>query len=131
GRVHLAKDHQLNTELAIKQISKTHLQKDDYFKEAQLIYLSEHQYITPIKYACETDDHIYLAMPFYSKGSLARILEKRFLTVREIISYSIQILSAIHNIHSRHLLHFDIKPDNILISDASEAHLTDFGLAKH
>ena len=69
-------------------------------------------------------------MPFYPKGSLNKIIDSRFLTVREIISLGTNFLSGLHNIHSKRLIHFDIKPDNILISERNEAHLTDFGLAK-
>jgi serine/threonine protein kinase len=70
-------------------------------------------------------------MPFYKKGSLKTLIDSRFLTVREIIRYAVQFLSGLHNIHVKKLIHFDIKPDNILISDSDEALVTDFGLAKN
>ena len=54
----------------------------------------------------------------------------RNLTVREIVRISCQLLSGIHNIHSKNLIHFDIKPDNVLLSDRGDALLSDFGLAK-
>lgn len=41
-----------------------------------------------------------------------------------------QILSGLHNIHSKGLIHFDVKPDNVLLSSRGEALLSDFGLAK-
>jgi len=39
-------------------------------------------------------------------------------------------LNGLHNVHSKGLIHFDIKPDNVLISDRNEALLADFGLTK-
>ena len=69
-------------------------------------------------------------MPYYKNGSLKSLIDKKFLTVRETLRYSIQFLSGLNNIHSKKLMHFDIKPDNILLSDSDEALLSDFGLAK-
>jgi serine/threonine protein kinase len=69
-------------------------------------------------------------MPYYPKGSLKTKLANGFLTVREIVTYATQVLSGLHNIHSKGLVHFDIKPDNILISHRDEALIADFGLAK-
>jgi eukaryotic-like serine/threonine-protein kinase len=126
-----AHDLQLDAELAIKRIMKSSI-KDaaDYYREASILYLGDHANVVPIHYACEDADHIYLAMPYYPKGSLNRLLEERFLTVREVIRYGIQFLSGLHNIHSKKLIHFDIKPDNIMLSSRNEALLSDFGLAQ-
>ena len=84
----------------------------------------------PLYYGCEDDENIYLAMPLYKNGSLKQLMHKKRLTIREIVSLSTDILSAIQNIHSKKLIHFDIKPDNILLSDTNDALLSDFGLAK-
>ncbi|WP_175701377.1 serine/threonine-protein kinase [Burkholderia ambifaria] len=126
-----AHDLQLDAELAIKRITKSSI-KDaaDYYREASILYLGDHANVVPIHYACEDVDHIYLAMPYYSKGSLNRLLDERFLTIREVIRYGIQFLSGLHNIHSKKLIHFDIKPDNIMLSSRNEALLSDFGLAQ-
>lgn len=70
-------------------------------------------------------------MPYFPDGSLAQLMSQRFLTVREIIKFTCQFVSGLHNIHSKGLIHFDVKPDNILLSHRGEALLSDFGLAKH
>lgn len=69
-------------------------------------------------------------MPFYKKGSLKKKIDSKELTVRQIIRYSLQLLCGLHNIHSKGLIHFDVKPDNVLLSERDEALLSDFGLAK-
>jgi len=126
-----ANDIQLNAEIVIKKMPKSEFSDvDEYFDEASLLYLSNHPNVVPIHYACQDKDYIYLAMPLYSSGSLKQKTSAGPLTVREIIVYSTQMLSGLHNIHSKGLIHFDVKPDNVLLSERNEALLSDFGLAK-
>ncbi|WP_153730679.1 serine/threonine-protein kinase [Sporosarcina obsidiansis] len=130
--VNKAFDPQLNAELVVKRINKSEFTKtEDYFKEAQMLYASEHPNIMGIKYATQDTDYIYLTMDYYKNGSINSLLEKRFLTVKEIIKYSLEFLSGIHFMHTKNLVHFDIKPTNILISNSNKAVVTDFGLAKY
>jgi serine/threonine protein kinase len=42
-----------------------------------------------------------------------------------------QILQGLHAVHAAQLIHRDVKPHNVLLDDAGNAHLTDFGLARH
>lgn len=131
SKVFRARDVQLDAELAIKQVEKSKFADvDEFFEEACLLHLSSHSNVVPIHYACQDDDNIYLAMPFFQNGSLKAKLSNTALTVREIITYSTQFLSGLHNIHSKGLIHFDIRPDNVLISSREEAMVSDFGLAK-
>lgn len=130
--VNIAYDPQLNAELVVKRIDKKEFGNEaNYFVEAQMLYANKHPNIMEIKYATQDDDYIYLAMDFYKKGSLNHLINTRFLSPKEIIKYSLEFLSGIHYMHSKNLIHFDIKPTNILISNANKAVVTDFGLAKY
>lgn len=130
SQVFVAHDPQLDALLVIKKLGKATMDSEEYFRESSLLYGSSHSNVVPVHYACQDDDHVYLAMPRYIKGSLKRLMTQRSLTVREIVVLSTQFLSGLHHIHSKKLVHFDIKPDNILISDRDEALLSDFGLAR-
>lgn len=70
-------------------------------------------------------------MPYYSKGSLKSVIARETLTLRKVIKYSIDILSGLMHIHSNNLIHFDIKSDNILISDNDTALVADFGISAY
>ena len=124
-------DHQLDAEIVIKEIAKSSIHSSsNFFDESKALYASSHPHVVQIHYACEDADSVYLAMPFYARGSLKEQITDRHMTVREVVVAGCQILSGLHNIHSKRLIHFDIKPDNILFSDRGDALLSDFGLAK-
>lgn len=128
SNVYIATDHQFEDELVIKRIAKEDVSDiDEYFKEAKILYATQHQFVAPIHYGCQDDEFIYIAMPLYRNGSLKRRLTDYSLSVREILRYSSHILNGLHHIHSKGLLHLDLKPDNILINDRDEAIITDFG----
>ncbi|EOB3571152.1 serine/threonine-protein kinase [Vibrio vulnificus] len=123
----------LDAIMAVKKIEKGSRalpNPAEYFNEARILYANPHPYVVQVNYACEDSSHVYIAMPLYKNGSLSKYMSERYLTLGEIVRFSCQFLSGLHNIHSNQLIHFDIKPDNILLSDRNEAMLSDFGLAK-
>lgn len=130
--VYLAKDLQLDGEFVVKEVKESTIKKNrqDYFQEARILYSNRHVNIMPIQYACKRGDSIYFAMPYYKNGSLASIMDKRYLTVGEIIKYSLDILTGLNYIHSNGFVHLDLKPSNILIDDTGRAVITDFGLSQ-
>lgn len=124
-------DVQLGTEIVMKRIRKADFASPaEFFDEARTLHATSHQNVVPILYACEDADYVFLALPYLQRGSLKALMAAQNLTVREIVRLGCQLLSGLHNIHSKGLIHFDIKPDNILLSDRGEALLSDFGLAK-
>ena len=121
SQVYVVHDEHLDTELVIKEVKKElGFSKKDYFEEARTLYSSSHPNVVQVSYACEDEKKIYVATPYYRNGSLKDKMREGYLTSREIIRYSTQILNGLHNVHSKNLIHFDIKPDNILISDRNE-----------
>lgn len=128
--LYIVEDKQLNSEMILKQIDKKKLKEyDKYFDESKKISSLNHPNIIKINYATYDDEYIYITMPYYRKGSLNHILENKNLTVREIIRYSLDFLSALYYVHDNNLIHCDIKPNNILINDNNQAILSDFGSA--
>ena len=126
-------DLQLNADLVLKEIKKEDLKKtgeEDYFKESKILYMCEHPNICKIRWSTYDEENIYISMPFYKNGSLNKYIDENILTVRQIIKYSLDILTGLHYIHSKNLVHFDIKPTNILIDNSGKAIITDFGLSK-
>lgn len=132
GEVYKANDRQLNSIVAIKKVPIKEFKKESqYFEEAKKINLTKHNNIVPIKYGCKDAEFIYIAMPLYENGTLKKLMDTRFLSSREIIKYSLQFLAGLNHIHVKKLLHFDIKPENILITKSNQAVISDFGLAEY
>lgn len=132
--VFLARDVQLDAELVVKQMEVAKFNSiDDYFLESKILYDCRHPNIMEIQYASTSVDgkHIYLSMPYHEKGSLNSLINKEYLTVRRMIKYFLDVLSGVAHIHSKKLLHLDIKPSNILIDQSDRAILTDFGLSRY
>lgn len=131
-------DEQLGKDFIVKQISRKKAYEQygsDYlnnlFSESKILYSNKHPNIVEIQYASYDNENVYISMPKYKNGSLNALIGSRFLTVREIIKFSLEFLSGLHYVHTNDLIHFDIKPTNILIDDNGKAILTDFGLAKN
>ncbi|MBR0672570.1 serine/threonine-protein kinase [Neoroseomonas soli] len=131
SKTYISRDHQLDAEIVIKQIAKKELASpENFFDESKALYASAHPNVVQIHYACEDAESIYLAMPYYRRGSVKEMITGKHMTVREVVAIGCNVLTGLHNIHSKKLIHFDVKPDNVLISDRGEGLLSDFGLAK-
>jgi serine/threonine protein kinase len=131
SKTYVAHDEHLDAEIVIKKVPLGGVGSiDQYFEESRILYMSAHPNVVQVYYACKDPSHIYIAMPYYQRGSLNTLMNSRFLTVREIVTLGCQIAAGLHNIHSKRLVHFDIKPDNVLLSDRGEALVSDFGLSR-
>lgn len=132
SKVYQMLDPQLQASLAVKSLEISKFSDNSkYFDEARILYDSRHVNVVDVKFASQDSKNIYIAMPFYKNGSLKNLLDKRFLTVREIIIIGIDFLSGLNHIHSKNLIHFDVKPSNILFDDSGRALIGDFGLSKY
>ncbi|QSE90769.1 protein kinase [Rhodococcus pseudokoreensis] len=72
----------------------------------------------------------YLVMPYYRQGSLdARIRRHGPLTREEVLRLGVKMAAAVETAHRAGILHRDVKPANIVLTDFGEPVLTDFGIA--
>ena len=102
-----------------------------FVKEAQTLAALHHPGIVEVIDIFDENNTSYMVMPFIEGRSLQSIVEKNGpITYPEAVNYMAQIASAVGYIHERHILHRDIKPDNIMITADYKAVLIDFGSAR-
>lgn len=132
SKVYLASDPQLAGTIAVKEVPKADFgnKVDLYFREAQAMYKTQHDNIVPVHYACATDTHVCIAMPFFKRGSFARLIHDGPAPASLVLSTGRAVLAALAQIHLRQLLHLDVKPSNVLLSDRGVPMLSDFGQAR-
>jgi serine/threonine protein kinase/ABC-type sugar transport system substrate-binding protein len=106
-------------------------------QEARLVAWLEHLHILPIyDYSMITDqtsgtmDGAYLAMRYVSGGSLEDRLSKGALPLPLALPLYLQAAYGLGFAHENGVIHRDIKPSNVLVDDAGNAFISDFGLAQ-
>lgn len=133
--VYKARDHRLNRNVAIK-VLKPEFSNDKNFVtkfriEAQASAGLTHPNIVNV-YDVVDDEGIYcIVMELVEGITLKQYIEQNGrLNMETAIDFSIQIASGLEAAHENHIIHRDIKPQNIIVSKNGNIKVTDFGIAK-
>ena len=135
GKVTLGMHKLTGKYVAIKSIDKDCL-KDDFSKKKVLreIYILKkikHVNVIRLLEVFETPKHVLIVMEYASGGDLLHCVKSRgHLTEEESIPIFRQVVYGLAHIHSRNILHRDIKLDNILIDSEGGVKICDFGVSK-
>ena len=133
--VYNGKDLRLNRNVAIK-ILKQEYSNDAKFvskfrAEAQSVAGLSHPNVVNVYDVGEDDNLYYIVMELVEGITLKKFIEKKGrLEINEAIGIGIQIAQGIEEAHKNHIIHRDIKPQNIIISREGKVKVTDFGIAK-
>lgn len=132
GNVFLAR---LNNDIkeeyvAIKIINKKEVMDMEFQvrQEVKILKLLSHPNIIKSMNDFEDDRNIYILLEYCPGGDLYKQIEQEPLSDRISSNYIRQLVSAVKYIHSKNIIHRDIKPDNILLTD-NGIKLADFGWA--
>lgn len=127
------------SELAIKVLSS----EATTFDDADLLLVNEYQQanelhhpnIVPIQHLalCEESQRGFLVMPMIKGELLSLLLDSPFESIpnNARLKYAIILISCIIHCHKRGVIHGDLKPSNILISDSNELYLFDFSISRN
>ncbi len=101
-----------------------------FLREIQLLGDLQNQHIVPIRDADLHDGTPFLVMPYLSGGTLQDRLGTYRHRYREIAALMAEIARTVQTAHNQHLLHRDLKPQNILFDGIEQFFISDFGLAQ-
>ena len=133
--VYRALDQTLERRVAVKLMHR-HIASDSdqlerFRREARSVAQLSHPHIVGVIDAGEEDGRPYIVFEYVEGETLKeRIRRMGRLPMDEAIAYAIEIARALGCAHSHHIVHRDVKPQNVLIDSEGSAKVTDFGIAR-
>ena len=133
--VYKAKCHVLNRYVAVKILKEEYTTDDEFVKrfntEAQSAASLTHPNIVSVYDVGSEGDLHYIVMELVKGKTLKEIInEDGALSWKWSVNVAIQIASALETAHKNNIIHRDIKPHNIIITEDGIVKVTDFGIAK-
>ncbi len=134
GVVYDAEDTRLTRPVALKFLPEELATDPDairrFEREAQTVALLNHPHICTIYNFGEHDGRRFIAMERVEGVNLKTYLSRRTLATAAIIELALQLTDALQAAHAKGVVHRDIKPGNIVVSEAAQLKVLDFGLAR-
>jgi tRNA A-37 threonylcarbamoyl transferase component Bud32 len=133
--VYRAFDSVLERPVAIKlmhrEIARDSDQLERFRREARAVAQLSHPHIVGVIDAGEEEGRPFIVFEYIEGETLKeRIRRLGRLPIEEAIAYGIEIARALGAAHARHIVHRDVKPQNVLIDAEGSAKVTDFGIAR-
>ncbi|GAB3161103.1 serine/threonine-protein kinase [Microbispora hainanensis] len=133
--VYRARDQRLGRAVALKvlapQLAHDDRFRDRFVRESRMVASIDHPNIIPVYEAGERDELLFIAMRYVEGSDLRKLVQSEGpLPVGRANPLFVQIASALDAAHAHGLVHRDVKPANILVTQADHVYLTDFGLTK-
>jgi serine/threonine-protein kinase len=131
GTVFLAKDSWIDKKVAIKVPHRQTGDSDDLLQEPRLLAALDHQNIVGIMTAERVDGVFFIVMEYVKGESLEAVLDReKALDVPRAINYTVQILKGVEHAHQAQILHRDLRPANVLVSESGIVKVADFGTSR-
>src|ERR1700694_5040144 len=133
--VYRALDETLQRQVAIKlmnrEVSTDSDQLERFRREARAVAQLSHPHVVGVIDAGEDEGRPYIVFEYVEGETLKeRIRRHGRLEIAEAVAYAIEIARALGAAHARHIVHRDVKPQNVLIDEEGSAKATDFGIAR-
>jgi eukaryotic-like serine/threonine-protein kinase len=134
GIVYEAEDTRLPRKVALKFLPEELADDPDavrrFRREASTIATLTHSHICTIYDIDEYEGRAFIAMECVDGVNLKTYISRHTLTTARIAEISLQIAGALHAAHSKGIVHRDIKPGNLIVSENGDVKVLDFGLAR-
>lgn len=134
--VYKAMDRMLNRYVAVKILREEYKENEEFIRrfkvESQAAASLSHQNIVQIYDVGEEEGLHYIVMELLEGETLKSYMNSKDgrLSRREAMNFSMQICRALEHAHSKHVVHRDIKPQNIVLTESGKIKVADFGIAR-
>ena len=135
GTVYRAEDVNLSRTVALKRINPSQADRESFIhrfrSEAQALARIDSPHIVGVYALRETDIGLLIVMEYVAGGTLKEPLERQGpMALEQAVPILEQIMQAFHDAHGAGVIHRDIKPQNIMLTQDGMVKVTDFGIAK-
>ncbi len=134
GAVYRAHHPQLKRDVAIKVLRRDAASVpgvvERFIREARAVAKLSHPHIVPVYDAGQADGSHYIVMEFINGVPLSSRATAATWPLRRRVAVIEKVARAIHHAHQNHIVHRDIKPQNIILDEEDEPHVADFGMAR-
>ncbi len=134
GVVYEAEDTRLSRSVALKFLPEELADDPDmarrFQREAETVAMLNHPHICTLYDVGEHEGRRFIAMERCEGVNLKTYIARRTLETQEVIDIALQITDALGAAHAKGVVHRDIKPGNIVVSDTGQVKVLDFGLAR-
>ncbi|BCS34085.1 hypothetical protein TBR22_A33140 [Luteitalea sp. TBR-22] len=131
GTVYLARDTWLDKQVAIKVPHRQGLDFSELLREPRLLASVNHPNIVAITTADKQDDVFFIVMEYVAGETLESVLEREgALDLPRALDYTVQIGNAVDHAHKQGVIHRDLRPANVLVSENGMLKVADFGTSR-
>jgi serine/threonine protein kinase len=131
GTVFLAKDVWIDKKVAIKVPHRQSGDEGELLQEPRLLAALDHANIVGIVTAERVDGVFFIVMEYVKGESMEAVLDReKSLDLPRALNYVVQILRGVDHAHEAQILHRDLRPANVLISESGVVKVADFGTSR-
>ncbi len=134
GEVYAARDTRLGRSVALKVIHRNRTQSPDwkarFLREARILSSLDHPHICRVFEYLEREESDLLVLELIKGQSLGSLCRDNKLKLKQAFAIAKQVSSALATAHERGIVHRDMKPDNIMVSDRGSVKVLDFGISR-
>jgi eukaryotic-like serine/threonine-protein kinase len=131
GSVYLAEDTWIDKKVALKVPHKQNLDFSEMVKEPRLLASMSHPNIVTVLTAEKHDDLFFIVMEYVPGETLEQVITREgALELPRALDFTCQMCNAVDHAHKAGVLHRDLRPGNMLVSENGRLKVTDFGTSR-
>ena len=131
GSVFLAEDTWIHKKVALKVPHRQNLDFGELLKEPRLLASLSHPNIVTVLTAEKQDDVFFIVMEYVPGETLEQVIARDgALELSRALDFTCQICNAVDHAHNAGILHRDLRPGNMLVSESGMLKVTDFGTSR-